>query len=633
MLGLLLTPLAEVEYRLELGARRWHYRIRSGPARRRAARGPPRPPRTPEPSDDDEELPAGSPVGSPVKRSGGDPYRRKRRGRQRTPRCQMPSEAVPPVDSKALMSQISSLAQQLSDAAASAGISSGSSEPTPGTPAGAPVPPPPPPGASAMGGMVPPPPPGLAPGGIPPPPPPPGGMLGNGLMPPPPPPMGSQPAPGSRPAARAQRPRSNRRRIHLKAVEGKTFAISLWSAPRDVSDLLCSLDADDFETRFCVRKKKKKKAASEAKKRGKGRSRSASRTRRGTGAGAALLDAKRCNNIVISLARCKLDPIALRDAVVTMDLDALSPKLLTTLQDAVPTKEERERLFRFLDDGNSRQDLSDASQLQLVLARIPRVADRLASMQFSMTLAEHTEPIRTALVVIEEATRQVLGSDRFCRVLTLIRQLANRVNRTEAKGFHLDLLPSLRSIKSNDRSCSLLDYIVSLVQRSPDASASRFIREMYAVPSATRVDMAHVRSELNSLSRRLKSIASLLAEPAYAANPKDMYCEVMRSFYTTAAREYEQVRERVEKALEGLSELRRFLGFDSDASVEEVFGCLKSFMEDYLASLKDRETREKILKEKLRREQMQKSLRQQRRGGRREQKAAGQAAGPQPVAP
>ena len=76
---------------------------------------------------------------------------------------------------------------------------------------------------------------------------------------------------------------------------------------------------------------------------------------------------------------------------------------------------------------------------------------------------------------------------------------------------------------------------------------------------------------------------------------------------------------RTTQAFAEVEKLKNYLAFDSDTSVEELFGSVKLFMEDYLSSLKDRDTRRRILQEKIRREQMQKTIRE-KRGTRRASK-------------
>jgi hypothetical protein len=332
------------------------------------------------------------------------------------------------------------------------------------------------------------------------------------------------------------------------------------------------------------------------------------------GSKATLLEAKRNTNVTISLARFKLSHAEIRDAIILMDLDVLSPDLLAQIIDASPTKEEESELHRFVEDGGTKEILSSASQFQLTMLKIPRLRERLKAMRFSMMFEEHIADIETALVVLEEATRQTMSSKRFRKILLIVNQLANRVNETQEKGFHLDLLQSLKSIKSNDRSCSLLDYVVNLVQKSDGAEASEFIREMYAVPSATRIDVQHIRTEIAGVSKHLSSINSLLQDSR--SSKKDMFHEVMASFYTQAMGEYKAIHTRTTAAFADLDKLRGYLGFGNDIAVDELFGAAKMFMEDYLSSLKDRDTRRRILIEKNRREAMAKAIRT-RRGSKR----------------
>lgn len=371
---------------------------------------------------------------------------------------------------------------------------------------GIPPPPPPPPG---MNGVPPPPPPPPMVGGIPPPPPPPPGMGGIPPPPPPPPGMGGPPPPPSPGgfAAPAFAPLPPPKKQVLASKPLKAFNWSkvgpgqvrdtIWKQIDD-TEIHTQLGAEwteQFEDLFSAKEKASPSTTSP-----EGSADGISPTSADKKAGkqiVSFIDAKRAQNINITLRGLKISTQQIKDALLTGDDTVLDRGALQALMLYVPTEDEVAMLQEYVAD---RDNLASAERFLLEVSEIDRYGARLKAMHFKVGYRELVEDLQRSLDTVMGATRDVKTSGKYKELLKVILALGNYLNsgpRGGAYGFKLSSLTKMADTRSTaaDRKYTLLNYLVDLLEtKFPDLCT--FKEELGNVQEATKIPIPMLRQQL-----------------------------------------------------------------------------------------------------------------------------------------
>eukprot|EP00808_Paulinella_micropora_P027749 g92.t1 len=266
--------------------------------------------------------------------------------------------------------------------------------PPPAPPLGG-VPPPP---APPLGGVPPPPAPPMAPG-IPPAP---GIPMAPGIPPAPgipAPPLapGAPPmAPGLAPipvAVVAQKkkivPRLKMKKFHWLTVPAQQVDGTVF---KELEDDSVKLDLDTLEVHFAEKKVagKKKKEEDEKEKVEKAAPKKEQKV--------SLVDPKRSYAVSITLARFRLSPVAIRDAILTLDETVLNEEKTLLLTSTVPTEEEIATINGY--DGDE-ANLADTEKFFKLMNSVTHVEQRLKLFLFKVRFAETMASLEEKLSVCE----------------------------------------------------------------------------------------------------------------------------------------------------------------------------------------------------------------------------------------
>lgn len=380
-----------------------------------------------------------------------------------------------------------------------------------------PPPPPPPPGGRSFAPPPPPPPPPKA-GGPRPPPPPPIGKLKPptkpGKLPPPPrgapkPLKGPPGPPGSVPASplaskagtsAAQTPvRNDTKRLNWNTLSSIKLKKTLY-AKQEFQEAVALDEATQKELleKFSSKpppkvfdaeaEEKKKQAAAKGPKT------------------AGILETQRIMNLLIMLRKFKLKPKEITEAVSTLDplAEKLSFDNVSALLVNLLKPEELEMAKAYAADEEEVKKLNDAEILAYHIARVPRWAVKIQTMMTMRTADEVETEIRTSMTEVTLASKEVMNSKRFERVLAYVLSIGNFLNAGTAKGaargFRLEILPRLCETKTRDRGITLLHYITEMfAAKEPDVL--KLSEDMPHVVKARRVAKEDVARELSTFNK------------------------------------------------------------------------------------------------------------------------------------
>ncbi|XP_072549489.1 formin-like protein 1 [Salminus brasiliensis] len=362
----------------------------------------------------------------------------------------------------------------------------GSTEPCGGFVPPPPPPPPPPPGA----GIPPPPPPPPPPGGGPPPPPPPPGCG-------PPPPPGAPPAPGGETGAQTRKPIQTKFRmpqLNWQALKPNQLEGTVFSELNDehlFEELNMDLFAEQFKTKaqgppsdLSKLKVKAQKAPTKV----------------------SLLEANKAKNLAITLRKACMSPDKICTAIEMYDQQALSLDFLELLERFIPSDYEMKLLQNYEKEGRPLEELSDEDRFMMRFGKIKRLAQRISTLTFMGNFSDTVKRLQPQLDSIIAASMSLKSSTKLKKILEVILAFGNYMNsskRGAAYGFRLQSLDLLLETKSTDRSQTLLNFIVSMVQEKyPDLSS--FHSELCFVDKAGLVSLDGVLQDVRALERGME---------------------------------------------------------------------------------------------------------------------------------
>ncbi len=441
--------------------------------------------------------------------------------------------------------------------------------PPPGGDFAPPPPPPPPPGPGGFGGPPPPPPP---PGGGPPPPPPPPGMPGA-----PPPPGGMAPAAPAVPEKKKMPKPSvamkgiNWQKLANRQVKGTVFEDMDETELVDQDFLPLAEVEELFATKVIVEKEKeegdKKEKAKEI----------------------VLISGKREQNISIFLKTLKRDNDEIRDAILDMDEETLTPDILPMMIESLPTEEESTIISGWLKTNDDVDTLAKAERFFVQIADLTNLTARLKTLQFKVTFADKVTDLRPKLMKVVSAIKDCSRSARFTKFIKIVLALGNFMNgrtaRGGAYGFKLSTITKLSDTKTTDNKKNLLHWIVEVLDRK-DPDMLLLSDDLVAVSGAASVPFSALGSDVAMLKQGLTAMQNALTQ--IPKSPSDKFHAVIEPAaeqYASVCKELLDLYNQAKVDFEALA--NRFGEDGSKIAPEEFFGMLSDFSKQFEASKAD----------------------------------------------
>lgn len=221
---------------------------------------------------------------------------------------------------------------------------------------------------------------------------------------------------------------------------------------------------------------------------------------------AGILDQKRMTNTLIMLRKFSCSPKEIVDAVRSLDPHGkvLSLENVNMLIVSAFKEEELEMAKNFAAPEEEVAKLNPAECLAYHIARVPRWAMKVKAIMTMRNAEEVEEEIRTSIMTVTNASREVLGSQRLQIILAKILAIGNFLNQGTAKGaargFKLEALIKLPETKSVEKNQNLLHFIAGkLEEKDPDSL--EIAGDMPHVVKAKRISKEDIARELSSFQK------------------------------------------------------------------------------------------------------------------------------------
>lgn len=460
----------------------------------------------------------------------------------------------------------------------------------PPPPAGGPAPPPPPPPG---GGGPPPPPPPPGGGGPPPPPPPPGG----GGPPPPPPPGGGgpPPPPGGGPGGPPP-PAAPKRPAKAKCTPAKKMRNFGWNKIADAkidntiwektNDSKVKIDTLELESLFGANE-----AAASSLAASSGANALAPPTGNRAASGSVsggspsmkmakaqaiqLLDPKRSNNCEIMLRGLKMEPSAIKAAIMALDDKVLTEDTLKTMKEYVPQPEEIAALKEYTGD---KKALGRAEQYMLAVMEVPKLSARLTAMAVKAGFNEKSEVAKSEIQTLSAAISSVKNSKHLLELLEIILAIGNYMNgqgnNGGCYGFRVGSLNKMLDVKSMDNKQTLVHYLCDFINKK-NKDIFNVLTELSGCAEAARLNIRETIAKVSELKSGFATVETLLKDPAVDS----AFTKAMQPFTVSAKTTVELLESSSAKLEASFKETAIYYGEPGSVEPEDFFGALATFVE------------------------------------------------------
>lgn len=176
-----------------------------------------------------------------------------------------------------------------------------------------------------------------------------------------------------------------------------------------------------------------------------------------------VLGTERSRQIGIRASSIRIQTEDIHDAIVNMDDSELDLDSLEALYDVRPTSDELDDIADALKK-YPEGILDKPEQFVLMMAMIGNLDERLKSWIFVKKFPDRILDLKEQLKVLSNVCIQIVQNSTLQRLFEATLTFGNYMNkgtqRGDADGFHLDILPKLKDVKSQGGDTNLMLYLV-----------------------------------------------------------------------------------------------------------------------------------------------------------------------------
>ncbi|KYN16166.1 Protein diaphanous, partial [Trachymyrmex cornetzi] len=303
-----------------------------------------------------------------------------------------------------------------------------------------------------------------------------------------------------------------------------------------------------------------------------------------------VLDNKAAQNISILLGGTlkHMPYVEVKRCLFRCEGPVISDNILQGLIQYLPPPDQLSKLQMYKDQYD---DLTEAEQFCVTISTIKRLLPRLRSLSFMLRYEELIQDIKPDIVAATAACEEVKSSKKFARILELILLLGNYMNsgskNGQAFGFEISFLTKLTSTKDVDNKQTLMHYLVDTIERKFPECLS-FIEEIAHVDRASRVSLENVQRTLCQMETNIRNLEQDLTNAKVPQCDEDLFIDVLKPFAKKARESYEVLQNMFKNMDTLYTDISEFFSFDKQKyTIEEFFGDIKTFKDDFLQSQKE----------------------------------------------
>jgi formin 2 len=340
---------------------------------------------------------------------------------------------------------------------------------------------------------------------------------------------------------------------------------------------------------------------------------------------AKLLDAKRSQNVGIFIKSKHLqDIIELENTIYNFDNSVID---FETLSQVKANQASSEELIKIKDHMEKHPDtpLDFPEQFLLELSGISNFNERLECFMFQTRFADSLNEIENKLHNVKHVCDMFVSSNSMKQVVSVVLSCGNYMNggniqRGQADGFNIDILPKLKDVKSRDNTVNLLQYVVRFCilkfdPKKGTAEAQMPIPEPSDVEKCVHMNFEDQAAECNKLTAELERITKATEKVVAESEPNylEPFQEKMNKFLEEATGNLKDLNDLIQDCSRKFIWTMKFFRFKpkdgrlESAQPKDFFCIWLPFCQDYKNFWKREQL--KIEKELLKEERMRIKLR------------------------
>ncbi len=231
---------------------------------------------------------------------------------------------------------------------------------------------------------------------------------------------------------------------------------------------------------------------------------------------AKILDAKRSQNVGIFIRSKHLDIGELENAIYNFDNSVIDFETLVQVKANQATNPELEMIKGSV-EAMPDVPLDLPEQFLFDLSRISHFNERLECFMFQTRFSDSLSDIENRLHNIKHVCDVLTANASMRQVFSVILSCGNYMNggnlqRGQADGFNIDILPKLKDVKGNDNAVNLLQYVVRFCiikfdQKKGTSDAQLPVPEPSDVEKSAHINFEDQEFECERLKKELERIS------------------------------------------------------------------------------------------------------------------------------
>ncbi|XP_031639855.1 protein diaphanous-like [Contarinia nasturtii] len=260
------------------------------------------------------------------------------------------------------------------------------------------------------------------------------------------------------------------------------------------------------------------------------------------------------------------------------------------------------QINQLIDLNKTNIELAEPENFLVDLSDIERLLPRLQCIKFKINYNDMVTDLKPNIEVGIAACKQLTTSQKFRKILILIRSIGNIMNSGstygEAVAFELPILTKLNTIKCSDNKQTLLHFVVETVEnRQPELLV--FGDELNYVNEAARLDLDHIEDVINKIATEADILKKELARNSVSQLIDDKFIETMTPFMSECSAHLELLKGMTIDMQAGYMNVADYFGFKikeygMNMSMKECFSTITTFHDLFMKAQTEMSKTQKV---------------------------------------
>ena len=217
-----------------------------------------------------------------------------------------------------------------------------------------------------------------------------------------------------------------------------------------------------------------------------------------------LLESSRLKNVSIVLRKSKFNADVVIGAINDYDFNQLNLESIAWLTFLAPKESETKAYRNYMAEQKDIVVLSEEDKFLMKLSQVERLEQKLVVMDFVGNFNDRVDMLSYQLCAVTSASLSLKTSKKFKSILEIILTFGNYMNSnkstSQAYGFRLKgTFERLYDTRSNDKTMTLLDYIVTETIAENFSHLISLETELLCINEAARISMKNIATEVESI--------------------------------------------------------------------------------------------------------------------------------------